>query len=374
MRTGKISMKRLMISTMSLLSLLFAQTTLAQSVSVEVTIQSVKPDAKELTVTYKTNLGEKSITLDVSRKAMITLNGKEATLDSLGPGLKATVEYHKELAIVTKIDAAGTPAVHAQPELVEVLELGTARFPWLSEDGLTIYFERDNESIWTAHRKDPQSLFQDVKLLCGGKQPTLSGDGLEMILLTVRNDGQGDGCFHVATREKTTDSFRRPVKVRELYDVKFPTNPCLSSDGLAFYFYGRRSATNFHDGELMVCIRSDRTSAWSDPRKLPLSSTKGQWLHWPYVSKDGLNLYCVEGGKGAAGKQNLMVWSRSTTDKSFANGRYIELNGLPTLAGFSPRYVEATNELVFSSRPSGTKAETKSPTIWIIRNFTQAQP
>ena len=95
-----------LITTIALL-LFVAQTVMAQSVSVEVTIQSVKPEAKEITVGYKTNLGDKSITLDVSRKAEITLNGEQTTLESLGPGLTATVEYHKELEIVTRIVATG---------------------------------------------------------------------------------------------------------------------------------------------------------------------------------------------------------------------------------------------------------------------------
>jgi hypothetical protein len=344
--------------------LLIAQTALAQTTTVDVTIQAVKPEAKEITVGYKTNLGEKSISLDVSRKAEITLNGKEDNLDALGPGLKATIEYHKELEIVTKIVAAGE--LLAAPELVEVSELGDARFPWLSEDGLTIYFERNNESIWTARRNDPQSLFQDVTLLCGGKQPTLSGDGLEMMLIAVPTHGQVDTRLQVATREKTTDPFRRPTGVGDLQGVKFLINPCLSSDGLTLYFCALPFA-KLADGELMVCTRSDRTSAWSKPKSLPISSTKGRWLHWPYVSRDGLDLYCVERGRPIAEGYNLMVWSRSTTDKPFANGQDIELNGFPNLCGGSPRYVEVTNELVFS----GTNAEGKSPRIWMIRNFRQ---
>lgn len=86
---------------------LFGRITIAQTVSVEVTIQAVKAEAKEIVATYKSGTADKSITLDVSRKAEITLNGKEVDLDAIGPGLKAKVDYHKELAVVTKIEAAG---------------------------------------------------------------------------------------------------------------------------------------------------------------------------------------------------------------------------------------------------------------------------
>ena len=69
----------------------------AAVVEVDVTIKAVNPQARGITVVYKTDLGEKTIELDVSRKAEITLNGNSDSLASLGPGLKAKVSYDKEL-------------------------------------------------------------------------------------------------------------------------------------------------------------------------------------------------------------------------------------------------------------------------------------
>lgn len=80
----------------------------ADPVTVEVTIQSANAEARQITVFYQTGSGQKTIDLDVSSKAEITLNGEKASFQSLGSGLKATVEYHKDLAVVTKIDATGT--------------------------------------------------------------------------------------------------------------------------------------------------------------------------------------------------------------------------------------------------------------------------
>jgi hypothetical protein len=277
----------------------------------------------------------------------------------LGPGLKASVDYDKGLEIVTKIVATGAPVPIAKPELVEVSELGDARFPWFSEDGLTVYFER-NAEIWSAHRNDPQSLFQDSKLLCGGMQPTLSADGLEMILIAPRHDDQGGLAFHTATRTSVSDQFRRPTELRELRDVT-PENPCLSSDGLTLWFYLPLDG-KWGGGKIMVCTRPDRTSEWSMPKRLPVLLAEGQWLHCPYVREDGLTLYCVDGG---GRERKLMVWSRSAIDKPFANGRHIDVPGLPNLYGLSPRYIKATNEFVFSDKPGA-----KSPRIWIVKNFT----
>ena len=117
-----------------------SQSSDAEAVKVETTIKSVKPEAKEITVTYKAGTTEKAITLDVSRKAAITLNGEKTDLESLGAGMAATVEYEKELAVVTKIEATGkkTVATAARPVLRLTLQLsefgdGTIRLEKTSE-------------------------------------------------------------------------------------------------------------------------------------------------------------------------------------------------------------------------------------------------
>ena len=103
----------------------------AESVTVDVSIQSVKPEAREITVAYKPSTGEKAITLDVSRKAEITLNGQKTDLDSLGGGMKAKVDYHKELAVITKIEAVGSSRKLATPVIrlrLHVTEFGDCTF------------------------------------------------------------------------------------------------------------------------------------------------------------------------------------------------------------------------------------------------------
>lgn len=80
---------------------------LAETVEVAVTVKSVDVKARAITVVYETKSGEKSIDLDVSRKAEITVNGKAGMLDSVKIGQKAKVVYEKELQVVTKIDATG---------------------------------------------------------------------------------------------------------------------------------------------------------------------------------------------------------------------------------------------------------------------------
>jgi hypothetical protein len=90
------------------LSFFTCQSMWAAIVDVDVTIKSVDVKSREITVSYETDLGDKVIELDVSRKAKITVNDKESTLDNVIPGQKAKVSYEKELQIITKIDAKGT--------------------------------------------------------------------------------------------------------------------------------------------------------------------------------------------------------------------------------------------------------------------------
>jgi hypothetical protein len=75
----------------------------AEVVTVDVTIKSVDVTARTITVEHN----GKTTELDLSRKATILVAGKEAEASSLIPGDKATVEYHKDLEVVTKIEAEG---------------------------------------------------------------------------------------------------------------------------------------------------------------------------------------------------------------------------------------------------------------------------
>jgi len=100
----------------------------AAVVTVDVTLKTVNPQSRGLTVTYMAGAEEKTIDLDVSRKAEITVNGKEGTLTSLGPGMKAQISYDKDLAVVTKIEAVGTMALAHEVcrFTIQVSEVGDA--------------------------------------------------------------------------------------------------------------------------------------------------------------------------------------------------------------------------------------------------------
>ncbi len=77
-------------------SIVFGQTT-----KVDVILKSI--DTKSRTIEVEHN--GKSSQLDLSSKVKVTIKGEAAEASALIAGDEATVEYHKELAVVTAIDA-----------------------------------------------------------------------------------------------------------------------------------------------------------------------------------------------------------------------------------------------------------------------------
>jgi hypothetical protein len=106
MKTSMNQMTAIVVG--AILSILVARSAEAAVVEVEVTVKSVDAKARGITVNYEVSGKPKSIDLDVSRKAAITVNGKQGTLDAVKPGQKAKVSFEKDLQVVTKIDATGS--------------------------------------------------------------------------------------------------------------------------------------------------------------------------------------------------------------------------------------------------------------------------
>ena len=70
------------------------------SVSIDVTIESIDLEKRSVTVLRKS----KSSTLDVSRKAKITVDGVEASLETLQTNQSATITFDPELEVISRIE------------------------------------------------------------------------------------------------------------------------------------------------------------------------------------------------------------------------------------------------------------------------------
>lgn len=80
----------------------FMATADAAVITIEGTVKSV--DGKSRTITVETSDGAKA--LDVSSKAKVAANGKEAAFDSLKSGQRVKLSYHDGLEVVLSIDVA----------------------------------------------------------------------------------------------------------------------------------------------------------------------------------------------------------------------------------------------------------------------------
>jgi hypothetical protein len=365
----------------------------AEVVTIDVTVKAVDVAGRTITVTKLSKTKAKDIELEVGKTAKILAGRDEVSLESIRPGQKATVSYETELEVVTKIEINGAGSGQKkglneqkslkgqrgksdsseQPhlELVEVSELSPdaehALYPSLSEDGLTIYWEGPKSTVWTAHRETPDSLFADKTKLLAGRQPTVSQDQLDIVLLGRRTDGQDGESFHIAKRDSAEKPFGRPAEIAELRttggDLK---NASLSADGLTLHFnrFSGKQST------LMFSNRNSRTARWGKPIPVPLAGDEASGnLSWPFVSTDSRLLFCV----GENEQSSLMIWKRNQTTKPFDQGEYIVLDDVAALLARSPRYVAATKELFFSRGIDTPKGPTpKKWSIWIIKNFDPA--
>lgn len=200
----------------------------------------------------------------------------------------------------------------------------------------------------------------------GGRHATLAADGLQMVMLQRRADGQaGESLWHTS-RASIEESFQRPREIRELNRLRSPKNPSLSSDGLTLVFNHNTTPIDqkidYSKAEVVSCTRQRASDNWSPPLPFPLPQIEG-FVTWGSITNDGLSFVaCVE-GKRNGDQGNMLVFKRGTTSSKFGSPTVISGEGLPTLIGRSPRFVPSTNELFFAGRSEDSWG------LWMIRGF-----
>jgi hypothetical protein len=121
--------------------------------------------------------------------------------------------------------------------------------PWLSEDGLTIYFVSGgagNGDLFRATRANPGAAFASPQPLTELNSPsdeggiTLSADGLEVIFTSNRPGGAGARDLYRAVRASTSLVFGTPQPITELDTTDNELDPGLSPDGTELYFSSNR--------------------------------------------------------------------------------------------------------------------------------------
>lgn len=348
-------MFRFYLSVIAFLMMFFAATpTHAAEKTIEGKIKSVDATKRTISVIDK----DKPLDLELSKNTKITAMGKPLNASSLQAGQSVIMKYHDALGIVLEIDVLS--AIEKKPELVVLNELdvnGEESNPYLSPDGLKIYFTvkeltQQTRWVWSAKRKDAESLFENPKRLIPAMDFTVSDDGLEMILFLNRG-------LYQTTRDTVEDNFKRPTRITSaVIQNGFLAGPCLSSDGLTLYCDSMKKGFG---PQIQFMTRKSKSSNWSKPE--PLQLTPIGKMKYPYISRDGKYLFCT--GKDISQGSDILIHSGKDAEGEFHSASVLNIDGI-TLRGIFPRYVEATNELFFAGESENGNGELK---LMVLKNF-----
>lgn len=336
---------------------------------IEGTVKAVDAEKSTVTLTTKDRTAAKDETLDVVKKARITVNGGPAALKDVRRGQQAVATFNTELEVVTKLDATGEGVAPLVPETTFLNELPEADVdhtgPWPTADGLTLYWKTRPRSgggqswIWSARRKTKDGLFEDARRLVPGSDMTVSADGLEMVLLQGVN-------LWATTRPSVDAAFIRPQKVAEFQDHGFISVPCLSGNDLVLY------ADRFFPNQPVGPVKStraNRRAKWSAPVPVKVAIPAGKRARFFSVTPDGSRAFCVLFDVGPVQPNGnpprvtgVLATMRAQGD-GFSRPEVIKVNG-EVLRGIFPRYVAATNELFYVRQEEGKPAG-----IALVRDF-----
>ncbi|MBI1850038.1 MAG: PD40 domain-containing protein [Planctomycetes bacterium] len=215
-------------------------------------------------------------------------------------------------------------AIATEPPIFErpfnVRELNTTcrdKGPFLSCDGLTVYFHSDRAicnavpDIWRSHRATLGSPFAPPeRVLVNGADPAVSCDDLTMYLVRAAQGplGQHLDIFR-STRESITAPWPEPVPVPELNTPYDELGPKLSHDGLSIFFVSDRPGTL---GNLDIWVASRDTK--QEPFKPAVNVTE---LNSPFtetnaaLTHDGLAIYFASARPGGVGNADLYRATRT---------------------------------------------------------------
>jgi hypothetical protein len=181
--------------------------------------------------------------------------------------------------------------------------------PFLSYDGLTLYFYSDRpggvggHDLWFAQRSDPLAGFGSAQLLAGinstdiDYEEWVSRDELTLLIVSTRKGGMGKSDIWRATRVRRTDDFSPPTTLVGVNSSARDDRPAVSSDGLTIIFSSDRAGTA-GDLDLWLATRSNAQADFSNPTNLSaLNSTASDGE--PNFSADDRELFFISSRGGS---------------------------------------------------------------------------
>ncbi len=307
-------------------------TSFAQEQVIDGVISAVS--ARESSVTVET--GGKQSTYQVASDVKITspLRIKSLAEIRIGSKVKAILDTQRRQIVALAV------AAQASVEMAELSELPQAircSSPWISEDGLRLYFhllqnKGGRPDIFVMTRGETSEVFSTPRKLLSGSDLSLTADELEIIFLN-------EGSLFAATRRSRDTNFSRPLAIKEIATAGDISRPRVSADGLTLFYDVHSGGENF---EPHWSARSDRRATWTAPRKVLLPE--------PYVGKLR-NLSLLPDGKSAlsalvdtATEQDNIVLLSLNEPGEFLSARMLSIPGV-TIFGTFPHYSAESKEL-----------------------------
>ncbi len=179
----------------------------------------------------------------------------------------------------------------------------SANYSWVSPDNLRLYYYTSQHVIKISERALPDDPWlggadvPELNALGGVANPSLTPDELTIVFTgTSVSGGLGGYDIWMGTRTDTSSPFGNFHNLTEINSSAWDFHPRLSSDALTLYFASERNG----DGQLFRATRPDVYSSFGAPEHLDFFDSPGTWLEYPAISADGQSLYFTRAGGGSS--------------------------------------------------------------------------
>ena len=237
--------------------------------------------------------------------------------------------------IYVSYPAASDAAVWSPPAPFDAVNTaGHDKAPFLSFDGLTLYFSRDDvpggfARIWQATRANPFEPFSSIEEITGLTEadghvtrPWVSPDERRMYYYTTSGSRRRLRC---AERPSPAAAWLPGSYLSELNSLGDVANPSLTADELVIVFDSLGFPGGKGDRDLLMASRRAIGEPFTDVTVLTLLNTPGPDAH-PALSPDGLTLYYASHRTGAS---QIFKTTRSSRDDQFGPPEHLSVFDTP---------------------------------------------
>jgi len=219
------------------------------------------------------------------------------------------------------------------------------------EDGATDCFASwiDHAVQFTAPRQMTElSSSISATMMTSERDPWISEDGLRLYFSRSRGT-QGGSDIYLATRPSLTASFGNPMDLLNLSGSSDDDRPALSGDELTIAIAREPPATSPGKAHILLARRDQPSAGFPSPDDVftkAINADNADHLD-PFLSRDGLRLYLAP--TGAAGVQQIMMATRATTGEAFSEPAAVRGVVRVGAGNADPAVFDDERILVFSS-------------------------